>query len=179
MPVILTALLMLVFVLVACTGNRSDDKKTQNGHVAEMPIRDTNDKSDVVLKRMDGSISRVSDYSGKFLFVTFWASWNNESREMIPIMSEIQKKFKKNVTVIGISMDTKSMGSLKSFLSNNSVKFDVFVDGERTANIFGGVKRLPTTYILLRDGKIANKIEGLKKRKNYEEAIISLYVQRL
>ena len=56
---------------------------------------------------------------------------------------------------------------------------EVMADGERTANAFGGARRPPVTYILLRDGTVDRRIEGIHTRKKYEEAVLNLYRRHL
>ncbi|MBN2070528.1 MAG: TlpA family protein disulfide reductase [Candidatus Krumholzibacteriota bacterium] len=180
-PLQVAVLIVLVMATVLAGCSRDDNGGKESSGEAQTPMvkRDPNNKSDVILRRIDGSTTRVSDYGGKFLFVTFFATWNIDSQKMIPIMNNIQKKYYKNVDVIGVSLDSKNPGVLKTFLIRNPATFEIMVDGERTANAFGGARNLPVTYILLRDGTVATKLEGLYKGKKYEEAILALYRQHL
>ena len=157
-------------------GNKDEKAAAESPHPAEI---DPRNKSNVVLKRLDGSTAHVSDYSDKLLFVTFFATWNLDSRAMIPIINKLQSRFSRKVTFLGISVDSKSPAVIRNFVVGHSINFEVMIDGERTANAFGGAGKLPTTYILLRDGTVITKIEGLQREKKYEDALRYIFNKRL
>ncbi|MCK4539228.1 MAG: TlpA family protein disulfide reductase [Candidatus Krumholzibacteria bacterium] len=137
------------------------------------------DLSGVRLTKLDGTVTSIGDYSGKILYVTFWATWHEDSRKVIPIMHEIQKKFGKNVQVLAVAMDRQGASVVRGWLMDKEVNFDVFIDGERTANAFGGARKLPVTYIVLRDGDFFHRIDGLSRKREYEDIILAMYRQHL
>jgi len=51
-------------------------------------------------------ISKQPKTKGKFVLVDFWATWCGPCRKAIPELNEIQKKFKKDLVVIGLSDET-------------------------------------------------------------------------
>ena len=53
--------------------------------IGDLPI-------DVVGKNTDGSEIKISDYKGKVVIVSFWASWCGPCRKELPVLSGIQKK---------------------------------------------------------------------------------------
>ena len=137
------------------------------------------DLSGVRLKKLDGTVTSVGDYSGKILYITFWATWHEDSQKVIPIMREIQRKFGKNVQVLAVAMDQQGAPAVRAWLMDKEVNFDVFVDGEKTANAFGGARKLPVTYIVLRDGEFFHRIDGLSRKRDYENIILAMYRQHL
>ncbi|MBN2184981.1 MAG: TlpA family protein disulfide reductase [Candidatus Krumholzibacteriota bacterium] len=162
-----------------CSGNNGGkDEKNAAGsqHPAET---DPRVKSNVVLKRLDGTTAHISDYSDKLLFVTVFATWHLDSREMIPIMNRLQSKFSRKVTFLGISLDSKNPAVVRNFVVGNSINFEVMFDGQSAANALGGARKLPTTYILLRDGTVFTRIEGLQREKKYEDALRYVFNKRL
>lgn len=48
-------------------------------------------------------ISKQPKTKGKFILVDFWATWCGPCRKAIPELNELQKKFPKDLVVIGIS----------------------------------------------------------------------------
>lgn len=48
-------------------------------------------------------VSKKPDTKGKFVLVDFWATWCGPCRKAIPELNELQKQFKDNLVVIGIS----------------------------------------------------------------------------
>lgn len=51
-------------------------------------------------------ISEKPDTKGKFILIDFWATWCGPCRKAIPELNEIQKQFKNDLIVIGISDET-------------------------------------------------------------------------
>ena len=172
---------VIILLITAGVGGCSGDnavKKDEKAVAGSSPAKkDPRNKSDVVMKRLDGSSARVSDYSDKLLFVTFFATWNLDSREMIPIIKVLQSKFSRKVTFLGISVNSKSPAVIRGFVVSNSINFGIMIDGEKTANAFGGAQKLPTTYILLKDGTIVTKIEGLYREKKFEDILRSVLIK--
>ena len=137
------------------------------------------DFSGVELRALDGGTATISDYSGKILFVTFLATWQEDSRQMIPILNDIQRKFGKNVQVLAVAMDKHGTPALATMLSGKDVMFDAFADGGAAAREFGSARDLPVTYILMRDGRLYKRIDGLSRQKQYEAYILEMYRKRL
>lgn len=168
---------VVVVILSSCSG---EVKKEETSAVQSAGRQDSPaNMSDVELRTLDGRSARISDYKGKILFVTFWASWHGDSQKIIPMLNVIQSKYHKNVQVLAVAMDDQGAPAVSSWLADKRVRFDVFVEGDRTANGFGGARNLPTTYILLRDGTVYNRLDGLKRLKYYEDTILSMYRQHL
>ncbi|MBN1163156.1 MAG: TlpA family protein disulfide reductase [Candidatus Krumholzibacteriota bacterium] len=135
--------------------------------------------SHVVLEKLDGTSVKISDYQGKLLFVTFWSSWHKESLKMIPIMNELHRKFHRNVVVLGVAVDKDGAASVKKALKDQPVNFEVFINGYKIVNQFGGAGTMPTSYVLLRDGRLVWRINGLRAKDKYSEIILSLYRRHL
>lgn len=175
------AAILLVAVLAAgqpgCSSEKNKDEKPSAAPAAR-PSR-TGDFSGVELHALDGRTVTISDYSGKILFVTFLATWQEDSKKMVPILNEIQRKFGRNVQVLAVAMDKLGTPALGTMLSGKDVRFDAFADGEAAAGEFGSARDLPVTYILMRDGKLYKRIDGLTRQKQYEEYIIEMFRKRL
>ena len=73
---------------------------------------------DFTLKSIDGKEITLSDYRGKYVFLDFWASWCSPCRREMPNMQELYKTYKKDLVIIGISLDkdeTKWKEAVKEF----------------------------------------------------------------
>ncbi|MBU8922822.1 MAG: TlpA family protein disulfide reductase [Bacteroidales bacterium] len=177
------AVLCIYLSAGGCSGGSEEKSAGKQAPPAAANRTDVDNKkpdlSGVRLKKLDGTVTSVGDYSGKILFVTFWATWHEDSQKVIPIMHEIQRKFGKNVQVLAVAMDKQGAPAVRAWVTGNKVNFDIFVDGEKTANAFGGARRLPATYILLRDGEFFHRIDGLSRKKEYEDIILAMYRQHL
>ncbi len=53
-------------------------------------------------------ISQVPDREGKYLLVDFWATWCGPCIRAIPHMNELHSEFKDELTVVGISNESRA-----------------------------------------------------------------------
>jgi thiol-disulfide isomerase/thioredoxin len=175
------AAILLAAVLAAGQPGCSSEKNREEKPPAAPAARPSRaaDLSGVELHALDGRTVTISDYSGKILFVTFLATWQEDSKKMIPILNEIQRKFGKNVQVLAIATDRQGTPALGTMLAGRDARFDAFCDGEAAAREFGSARDLPVTYILMRDGTLYKRIDGLTRQKQYEEYILEMYRKRL
>jgi peroxiredoxin len=165
---VITALLLGSFV--SCT---SSQKPVSANSVK--PDKDRKAAPDFSLKDADGKVVHLSDYKGKVVLLDFWATWCGPCKIEIPWFEEIEKKNKdKGFAVIGVSMDEEGWQVVKPFLSQLSINYRVVIGNDSTAQMYGGVDALPTTFLIDRTGKIAAVHVGLASRKDFEDGVQKL-----
>ena len=97
--------------------------------------------------------------------INFWATWCVPCKKELPDLSSLQFKLKsKNIDVILISIDKKSIKTQLDFLSSYGAKnliqlFDQNMTLYKSLNLRG----IPTTIILNNNGYIVSKHEGILK----------------
>ncbi|WP_282125457.1 TlpA family protein disulfide reductase [Marinifilum flexuosum] len=61
---------------------------------------------DLSLKKINGKIVSLSDYQGKKLFITVWATWCGPCCGEIPYLQKIEKEYHdKNIVFFSVSVD--------------------------------------------------------------------------
>ena len=53
-------------------------------------------------------LTKKPNTKGKFVLIDFWATWCAPCRRAIPDLNKFQKRFKKDLVIIGISGETKA-----------------------------------------------------------------------
>ncbi len=136
------------------------------------PDKDRKQAPDFSLKDVNGQTVRLSDFKGKAVLLDFWATWCGPCKMEIPWFVEFERKYKdRGLTVIGVSMDDDGWEVVKPFLKEMKVNYRVVVGNDMTADLYGGIEALPTTFILDREGKVASVHVGLAGKKEFEDAI--------
>jgi peroxiredoxin len=160
-----TALLVGCFVS-GCSGpRRTDVTANKDRHVAP----------DFALKDADGKVVHLTDYRGKVVLLDFWATWCGPCKIEIPWFEDFQRKAQdKGLVVLGVSMDDDGWQEVKPFLARMKVNYRVVLGNDQTAQLYGGVDALPTTFLIDRQGKIAAVHVGLANRKDFENEIEQL-----
>ena len=127
------------------------------------------------LKDADGRTVRLSDYRGKVVVLDFWATWCGPCREEIPWFTQFERKNKdRGFAVLGVSMDDDGWTAVRPFLKDLSVNYRVMLGDDHTADMYGGIEALPTTFLIDRDGRIAATHVGLAPKEDFEDAIENL-----
>ena len=105
----------------------------------------------------------LSDLIGKIVFLNFWTTWCWECREEMPLMQELYERFKdEDFAMIAINLnEPKSV--VKKFFQNNKLRFTALLDSDGELGISFGIRGIPTTYILDRDGAIIGKAFGSRQ----------------
>jgi len=112
---------------------------------------------DVVGKTLDGTEVKVSDYKGKVVIVSFWASWCAPCRQELPVLSGIQKSAtakKLQVLSINIDEDRKLFKKLTEALSLGEMI--MVSDAKHRVKRKYGVEGIPHMVIIDAEGKVAS-----------------------
>jgi len=139
------------------------------------PDKDRHAAPDFALKDADGKVVHLSDYKGKVVLLDFWATWCGPCRIEIPWFTELQRKDKdRGLEVLGVSMDDDGWEAVKPFLADVGVNYRVVIGDDKTAQMYGGVDALPTTFLIDREGKIAAVHVGLANKKDFVDGVEQL-----
>ncbi len=120
---------------------------------------------DFSLQSIEGNFIKLSDFKGKVIVLDFWATWCAPCREGIPDLIEIQKEFKNQVQVIGITVDRDPLKVVPPFVKEFKINYPILIGSDEVYKQYGGIDAIPTTFIIDREGKIRNKIIGLVEKQ--------------
>lgn len=127
------------------------------------------------LPDLKGSKVHTTDFKNKVLLVNFWATWCSPCIVEIPWFIEFQQKYgPQGLQVIGISLDEAGTKDVVPFVEKHKMTYPVLLGNDSTAELFGGIMGLPTTFIVDRDGKYYSMHRGLVSRESVEEELQNL-----
>ena len=131
---------------------------------------------DFALPQPDGPDLRLSSYRGKVVLLDFWATWCTGCKEEIPWYVEFAEKYRKNgLAVLGVSMDDDGWKAVRPFLAEKmKLTYPVVIGDNALAQQFGGIKSLPATLLIDRQGRIAYSHIGVVDRVEFEGEIQEL-----
>ena len=139
------------------------------------PGKERHAAPEFALKDANGKVVHLADYRGKVVLLDFWATWCGPCRIEIPWFMDLERKNKdRGFAVLGVSMDDEGWEVVKPFLTELGVNYRVVMGSDSTAQAYGGVDALPTTFLIDRDGKIAAVHVGLANRKDFEDGVEQL-----
>jgi cytochrome c biogenesis protein CcmG/thiol:disulfide interchange protein DsbE len=113
------------------------------------------------LKTLGGQEITLSELKGKVILLDFWATWCGPCKESIPHLVQIYKtNQEKGFELIGMSMDKKGEAdTVRHFVRSMDIPYPIIMTPEDVARNYG-IKGLPTTILIDKEGKIREKIVG-------------------
>ena len=117
---------------------------------------------------------------GKVVYLDFWASWCGPCRQSFPWMNDLQAKYAaRGLHVLAVNLDAKESDARK-FLEETPGRFQIAFDSKGATPRLYGVKGMPTSYLIDRDGRLVQEHAGFNasKKDDIEKSLVKLLEAR-
>jgi thiol-disulfide isomerase/thioredoxin len=129
------------------------------------------------LKDLQGGVHHLEDYKGKVIVLNFWATYCVPCATEMPLLNEMQKRYKDKIIVLAASLDDElDKAKLQPFLHKHNADDLTLMTGAdfETLENFGLAQVLPGTVFIDAEGKIVDKVEGALKRADLEHRLAQM-----
>ncbi|HEY6767014.1 MAG TPA: TlpA disulfide reductase family protein [Candidatus Sulfotelmatobacter sp.] len=127
---------------------------------------------DFTLESLDGKNMKLSDLRGHAVLLNFWATWCSPCKIEMPWFVELQKQYgAQGLQIVGVAMDDASKEDIAKFAKDMGVNYPILIGKESVGDQYGGVPALPESFFIGRDGKLVDKIIGLKGKSEIEDSV--------
>jgi thiol-disulfide isomerase/thioredoxin len=133
--------------------------KVDGGTITLLKERKTVDP--ITVKTLEGKDLSLGSLRGKVVIVNFWATWCPPCREEIPDLIALQSKYPDQLQVIGVSQDEAPASMVAKFASEHRMNYPVVMDTPELERMFTNIHALPTSYVIDREGRIAQRHVGM------------------
>jgi cytochrome c biogenesis protein CcmG/thiol:disulfide interchange protein DsbE len=124
------------------------------------------------LESLEGQTVHLADFRGKAVLLNFWATWCQPCKIEMPWFEQMQRQYgPQGLQVVGIAMDDASKEDIAKFAKEMGVNYPILLGKESVGDAYGGVQFLPSTFFIDRNGKIVDRVFGLKSRSEIEDGI--------
>jgi cytochrome c biogenesis protein CcmG/thiol:disulfide interchange protein DsbE len=116
---------------------------------------------DFTVTTLDGDVLPSSALRGKVVLVNFWATWCLPCRAEMPLLEAMWKRHAASgFVLVGFSTDRAGEGSVRKFLAEHGITYPVAIVGQDVDAAFGGVRGIPTSFLLDQTGRIRHRVVG-------------------
>jgi DsbE subfamily thiol:disulfide oxidoreductase len=127
---------------------------------------------DFTLETLDGKSMSLSSLRGKAVLVNFWATWCGPCKIETPWLVQLQRQYgSEGLQVVGVAMDDSGKDEISRFAKDMGMNYPVLLGKEAVGDAYGGVPALPESFFVGRDGKIVDRIIGLRDRQDIEDSV--------
>jgi cytochrome c biogenesis protein CcmG, thiol:disulfide interchange protein DsbE len=169
------ATLFITLVLVTASLFASKSQRTeQDGRPTIRFVRNPDLAPEFHLKTLDGQPLALAGSQGKVVLLNFWATWCGPCRAEIPDLIALQLKYKDDLQIIGLVVDSDDDAELRDVVRNEGINYPVAVSSDQVRAQYGGIAALPTSFVLDKQGRVVQKHVGLRDPVLYEVEVRAL-----
>jgi len=145
-------------------------------------IGGTNDRTaapDFTLTCTDGKAIRLSDYRGKVVVLDFWATWCPPCKAEIPDFIKLYSSYKSDgFQMLGISLDEGGLNDVVPFMKDHGMNYPVALGTEEVVSAYGGIRGIPTTFVIDKKGYVRAAFEGYRDASVFENMVKQLISEK-
>lgn len=132
---------------------------------------------DFTLRSPDGTSVTLSALRREPVVLNFWATWCAPCRVEMPWLVQLDDTYRpQGVQIIGVAVESGSNDEVAAFARERGAQYRIVMGNSTTTAEYGGVRFLPQSFFIGRDGTIIKTITGLTDKKEIEGSIKALLV---
>jgi peroxiredoxin len=110
---------------------------------------------DFTVALLRGEPLKLSEQRGKPVMINFWATWCAPCREEMPAMERLYRRHREHgFVLLAVSVDADA-ALVRPFLEQHKLTFPVTLDSKMSLANAYGVRALPSSFLVDRDGNLA------------------------
>lgn len=121
------------------------------------------------LKDTDGHIVKLDDFTGKTLIVCFVVTSDQPSLKQIAILSDWLKEHDaKELAILGLAIEQWGKQTTRTYVEQEHPCFPFLVADYETIRAFGGLRAVPTTFVIDKNQNAIQQYIGVTEKKVLE-----------
>ncbi len=127
---------------------------------------------DFELDTFDGGRFRLSEQRGRAVLINFWASWCNPCRREFPLFAKVYEKYRRDGLVIAGVASRDISSDSRDFARQEGARWTLMSDRvDQTVARAYGVRALPQTFFVDRDGRIVERMYGIPSEERLDRLV--------
>ena len=164
------AFLSILSILLFTGCDSKEENKESNQPVpvqkvertTEFQLKTTNDG--IINIRLENEKIILKDYPNKIVLLNFFTTWCPACKAEIPNLIQLQNSYKNDFVIISVVLEEmKTNEQIKNFIKESNINYEVANAPEciELARSLGGIKSIPTMFLIDRNNDVFQKYVGL------------------
>jgi thiol-disulfide isomerase/thioredoxin len=117
---------------------------------------------DFSLPLINGKLQSLSALKGRVVVLNFWATWCSPCRKEMPSLERLYNRFRgRGLEFLAVDIE-ENRGDVAVFVKDYGLNFPVVLDASGKISDIYGIRSIPTTFIIDRDGSIIAAAVGAR-----------------
>ena len=159
---------VLIFILgfsAACTNESEGEPASQSKNAAY----------NFELVTLSGETVTLNSYKGKVLLVDMWDTWCPPCKAEIPHFVELYDEYnEKGLEILGVAFGREGVDAVRQFIKEYNVNYPNAIGNQEIVQGFGGIRAIPTTFVIDKKGNIHKKLVGYQDKAVFEKLVNEL-----
>ncbi len=123
---------------------------------------------------LQGKNYSLSQFKGKVVMINFFTFFCMPCREEMPDLNKIYNEYKgRGFQTLGIALSSDPT-QIRFLVKQIGLDYPVLIGNDQVSKAYGNVEIVPTTFIIDKQGNIAHKILGTRKKEELQKMIEAL-----
>jgi cytochrome c biogenesis protein CcmG, thiol:disulfide interchange protein DsbE len=120
---------------------------------------------------LQGKDYALSQFKGKVVVINFFTFFCGPCRDEMPDLNKINNELKgKGLQTFGIALSSDPT-QIRFLVKQLGLEYPVLIGNDKVSDAYGSIAVVPTTVIIDKQGNIAQRIEGTRKKEVFQKMI--------
>jgi thiol-disulfide isomerase/thioredoxin len=153
----IVALIACALLLPACATTKGGGTPTPE------PATPAEQLPTIVLPDLEGRARGLDEFRGQVVLLDFWATWCEPCVDALPVYDELQVELESaGLQVVAVNVDDAD-APVADFAQRFAPHLLVLLDPEGATPALLGLKVMPTTWLIDRDGQVVEVRKGFQR----------------
>jgi peroxiredoxin len=129
---------------------------------------------DFTLDTLTGEAFTLSAQRGRPVVLNFWATWCPPCRTEMPALQAASERYTGQITIVGVNQ-AEPAPTVAAFVTEMGLTFEIPLDGRADVSRLYGVRSLPTTFFIDRDGVVRQIQNGPVTEATLAQLLRAIY----
>ena len=130
------------------------------------------------VQTLSGDSVTLSELRGQVVLLNFWATWCGPCRVEMPWFERLHRERSGDgLVILGASTDIGTPDVVRRFLTERDITYPIAQASPALQRAFGGVRGLPMSFLIDRQGRIRHKVIGIFAEPTLRAAVDRLLAE--